>query len=185
MCIRDFAFLYPMKQPEIRLRPAHIGDLALMRHWDNQPHVWDSDPDDDWDWENQLQLDPVWRQQLMAELDGRPFGFVQIIDPLEEETHYWGDVPPNLRAIDIWIGEADLLGKGYGKVMMEQALALCFAAPEVEAVLIDPLATNLRAQRFYLSLGFMFIERRVFYDSDCAVMRLERAGWEKYLASKK
>jgi aminoglycoside 6'-N-acetyltransferase len=34
-------------------------------------------------------------------------GFVQIIDPAREESHYWGDAPGGLRAIDIWIGEAD------------------------------------------------------------------------------
>jgi aminoglycoside 6'-N-acetyltransferase len=30
---------------------------------------------------------------------------IQIIDPAQEETHYWGDVEAELRAIDIWIGE--------------------------------------------------------------------------------
>ncbi len=45
----------------------------------------------------------------MAEIDGRAVGFVQAIDPAREESHYWGDVPEALRAIDIWIEEeADL-----------------------------------------------------------------------------
>src|SRR5688500_11521018 len=98
----------------IKLRAANINDLSVLRHWDEQPHVLASDPNDDWDWETELENNPEWREQLIAELDGRPLGFVQIIDPLSEETHYWGDrVEPNLRAIDIWIGEAGDLGKGY------------------------------------------------------------------------
>ena len=43
---------------------------------------------------------------------------MQIIDPLAEPTHYWGEVEPNLRALDIWIGEKDALGRGYGTAMM-------------------------------------------------------------------
>jgi len=161
----------------IQLRPADIADLALLRHWDEQPHVLESDPNDDWEWETELLRDPDWREQLIAELDGRPIGFVQIIDPAREESHYWGDVPDNLRAIDIWIGEAEDTGKGYGSEMMRLALRRCFADPAVEAVLIDPLASNTAAHRFYERLGFRFVERRQFGEDDTFVYRLERAGF--------
>lgn len=164
----------------IILRPATIGDLELLRHWDEQPHVVASDPNDDWHWEDELGKQYDWREQLVAELNGRPIGYVEIIDPLLEEEHYWGTgIEPNLRAIDIWIGEADCLGKGYGTRMMRLALERCFAPPEVTAVIIDPLASNTDAHRFYERLGFKFVERRQFGDDDCFVYRLERAGWEK------
>ena len=54
---------------------------------------------------------PDWRELLIAEREGRPVGFVQIIDPLEEETHCSSEVAPDLRAIDIWIGEEQDLGR--------------------------------------------------------------------------
>jgi aminoglycoside 6'-N-acetyltransferase len=162
----------------MRLRPATLADVPLLRHWDEQPHVIESDPNDDWSWEDEIGLDPEFREQLIAELDGRPIGFVQIIDPAKESTHYWGDVPENLRAIDIWIGEERDLGRGYGTAMMQLALERCFADPAVTAVLIDPLASNERAIRFYQRLGFRFVERRTFGLDDCAVHRLERVEWE-------
>ncbi|MEM6454890.1 MAG: GNAT family N-acetyltransferase [Acidobacteriota bacterium] len=161
----------------IHLRPATIDDLALVRHWDAQPHVQASDPDDDWDWETELRHEPDWREQLVAACDGRPIGFVQIIDPAREESHYWGDCGPNLRAIDIWIGEASDLGRGYGTRMMQLALARCFAPLAVERVLIDPLVTNTDARRFYERLGFAFVEERWFDRSHCAVYQLDRATW--------
>ena len=160
--------------PEIRLRPAHSSDLDLLRHWDEQPHTVASDPNDDWGWETELARDPPWREQLIAEVDGRPVGFLQIIDPAEEDSRYWGDAPPNLRAIDIWIGEASDLNRGYGTAMMRLAIARGFAAPEVTAILIDPLASNTAAHRFYERLGFRFVERRRFGGDDCFVYRLER-----------
>jgi aminoglycoside 6'-N-acetyltransferase len=158
----------------MHLRPATPADLPLLQRWDEQPHVVESDPNDDWGWEAELQRNPDWREQLVAEVDGRPVGFIQIIDPAREDSHYWGEVAPNLRAIDIWIGEQADLGKGYGTRMMQLALARCFAAPEVTAVLIDPLASNTRAHRFYERLGFRFVERRRFNQDDCCVYRLER-----------
>lgn len=159
------------------LRAATLADLPLLRRWDEKPHVRASDPNDDWDWEVELGRAPPWREQLIAEEKGRPIGFLQILDPALEESHYWGAVPENLRAIDIWIGEEADLGRGYGTEMMRLALARCFADPQVEAVLLDPLASNIRAHRFYERLGFRFVERRRFGEDDCFVYRLGRNRW--------
>ncbi len=158
----------------ITLRDATPADRSLLDHWDQQPHVIDSDPNDDWHWETELARQPTWREQLIAELDARPIGFVQIIDLALEESHYWGDCAPHLRAIDIWLGEVSDLGKGYGTIVMRLAIARCFAAPEVTAIIIDPLASNTRAHRFYERLGFRFVERRSFGEDDCFVYRLGR-----------
>jgi aminoglycoside 6'-N-acetyltransferase len=162
----------------IALRPATLADLPLLQHWDEQPHVLVSDPNDDWGWGTELAYSPEWREQLIAECDGRPIGFVQIIDPAREDSHYWGNIVEGFRAIDIWIGEADELGKGYGTAMMKLALARCFSNPDVHAVLIDPLANNTRAHRFYERLGFRFIEHRSFGEDDCFVYRLDRIDWK-------
>jgi aminoglycoside 6'-N-acetyltransferase len=161
----------------LSFRPATMADLELLRRWDEEPHVVASDPNDDWAWETELGRLPDWREQLIAEVGGRAVGFVQIIDPQREESGYWGDVVENLRAIDLWIGNKADLGKGYGTRMMELALARCFADPAVSAVLVDPLASNTRAHRFYERLGFRFIERRRFGEDECAVYRLNRADY--------
>ena len=156
------------------LRPATPADEPLLRRWDEAPHVVASDPNDDWGWESELARSPDWREQLIAEVDARPIGFVQIIDPAREESRYWGDIGDNLRAIDLWIGDAADLGRGYGTRIMQLALERCFADPAVRAVLIDPLASNTAAHRFYERLGFRFVERRRFGADDCFVYRLER-----------
>ena len=158
------------------LRPATPADAPLLRSWDEAPHVVASDPNDEWGWETELARRPDWREQLIAEVDGRPVGFVQIIDPAREESRYWGEVAGHLRAIDLWIGDEADLGRGYGTRIMELALERCFADPAVRAVLIDPLASNTAAHRFYEHLGFRFVERRRFGADDCFVYRVERPG---------
>ncbi len=159
------------------LRDATVADLPLLERWDEDPDVIDSDSNDEWHWADELARTPPWREQLVIEADGVPVGFVQIIDPEIEETHYWGDCGPGLRAIDIWIGEAEHRGRGIGGEAMRLAIARCFAPPEVTAILIDPLVSNVDAIRFHERLGFAFVERRQFGADDCHVMRLERAVW--------
>jgi aminoglycoside 6'-N-acetyltransferase len=161
----------------ITLRTATMADLDLLKGWDEKPHVVESDPNDDWQWETELSRVVSWRDQLIAELDGVPIGFVQILDPAEEDTHYWGDVPANVRAVDIWIGEEAYLNKGHGTEIMKLVIERCFAPPEVAAILIDPLVSNTRSHRFYQRLGFAPIERRSFGEDDCLVHRLDRAVW--------
>ena len=165
--------------PTMRLRPATPDDLGLLQRWDVAPHIIASKGTEDWGWERELVRRPDWREQLIAEVEDSPIGFIQIIDPAREDGHYWGDCPAGLRAIDIWIGEEKFLGRGLGTVMMRLAIDRCFADPTVDGILIDPMASNDRARRFYERLGFRFVEYRSFGDDDCAVYRLDRAIWSR------
>jgi len=161
----------------VRLRDATINDLQVLKHWDEQPHVIASAPNEVWDWEQELPRKHSWRELLIAEVNGRPIGFIQIIDPAVEETHYWGDITEGYRAIDIWIGESSDIGKGYGHAMMTEALNICFRDKDVHSVLIDPLSSNTAAIRFYERIGFRFIEDRRFDEDDCKVYMITRNEW--------
>ena len=161
----------------ITLRPAVLADMEVLKYWDTQAHVMESDPNDDWNWEKELTFEPNWRQQLMAEKEGLPIGFLQIIDPQLEETHYWGNIGSGYKAIDIWIGLSENIGKSYGTQMMTQALDLCFENPEIKEVIIDPLISNKKAIRFYTKLGFEPVEKKYFGDDFCLVMTMKRERW--------
>ena len=170
----------------VRLRPAVPADAALLHAWDREPHVIRAVTDDptaeeafiDADWEQEISDQSPVSYFLIGEENGRPVGAMQVIDPHLEHTHYWGEIEPNLRALDIWLGPADALGRGIGTAMMAQAIDACFADPVVTAIVIDPLASNGEAHRFYQRLGFRPVERRLFGPDDCLVHRLERAQWE-------
>jgi aminoglycoside 6'-N-acetyltransferase len=164
----------------MHLRRATRADLALLKDWDSKPHVAAATgADGAFDWEGELGRDPNWREMLIAEKDGRALGVLQIIDPAAEETHYWGEIESGLRAIDIWIGEEGDLGRDYGTGMMRLALERCFSNAAVGAVLVDPLARNSGACRFYERLGFRPVGRRTFGHDDCMVYRLDRHAWQR------
>jgi len=182
--------LSPSPLDRLRLRPATLKDVATLTGWDRQPHViaCSSDrPDLDVafngiDWPAELADLESGISTSIAEMrtkDGdQPIGVIQVCDPHTEPSHYWGEIEPGLRAVDIWIGPAEALGRGYGTQMMTLALDAAFGEPSARAVVIDPLNSNTAAHRFYRRLGFVEVGRRVFNDEDdCLIMRLERADW--------
>ncbi len=153
----------------------------MLIHWDQQPHVMLSDNNDSWEWSPEdLAVNPPWRSLWITQVDGRDVGVIQIIDPEQEDTHYWGQMPPNQRALDIWIGEASDLGHGYGTEFMKMALAYCFSDQEVEAVWVDPLESNRRVHPFYESLGFSYVEHRWFDQDFCRIFRIDRSTYLSY-----
>lgn len=169
----------------VRLRPATSADAEQLEQWSRQRHViaaTTDDPNADRAFEGAIWADELAAQSdvsryWIAELGGRAIGALQISDPQLEPTHYWGDVPADLRTLDIWIGEPVALGHGYGEQMLRLALRDCFESAAVTAIWIDPLASNTRAHRFYERLGFERVERRSFGEDDCLVYRLTRAAW--------
>jgi aminoglycoside 6'-N-acetyltransferase len=163
----------------ITLRKATAEDIPLLRYWDQQPHKKEADPNSDWQWETEIPKDAPWRHQLIAEVDGRPLGYVEILHCADDPEQYWGDVPDSWMAIDIWIGEAGDIGRGMGTHMLQLALAKCFQNANIDTVVLDPLASNGRARRFYEKNGFRFVEERWFGNDCTAVYKIERSEWNQ------
>ena len=180
---------YPETMPlsptvSVNLRAATVADAPMLAEWDLQPHVIACSSDDPETevafggiaWIEEITASAYDSHYVIAEVEGEPVGVMQICDPHTEPTHYWGDIEPGLRAIDIWIGPPEWLNRGVGTQMMRQMIARCFAEPGVTAIVIDPLNSNTAAHRFYRRLGFQVVERRMFADDDCLIMRLEKTA---------
>lgn len=179
----------------VALRDATPDDIATLERWDRDPVVLAAhghttqEPDADWveefDFIQRFGSD-VWELLIAVVRDDsddrpaseRPIGVIRIIDPEQEPTGYWAPAEPNLKAIDIWIGEPDARGQGFGTAMMTSALDRCFGSRSTTAVVIDPLASNERAIRFYRRVGFVPVGPRRFDDDDCLVMRIDRESWQ-------
>lgn len=173
----------------LTLRAATPADIPILQRWDRDPTViaaTTDDPDvtvafgEENDWVENINLyqRDVW-EYWIAEIDGRAIGAMQMCDPCREPTHYWGDIEPNLRALDIWIGEPDARGRGYGEMMMRLAIAMAFESPAVTAIIVDPLNSNPRAHKFYQRIGFVPTHRQSFEDEedDCLIHKLTREAW--------
>lgn len=81
----------------LRLRRATHDDVAVLERWDTDPDVIAATTDDDstgrafggLDWSDEISQDSDVSYHLIAEVDGRPVGAMQVCDPHAEPTHYW------------------------------------------------------------------------------------------------
>ena len=170
------------------MRRADLADRDLLLEWDAEPDVLAAGSDaergdhavgedaDWWDWDSvlaeELDHEEVW---LAIEDDG-PSGIIVLLDAAKDPTRYWGDVELGTWALDIWIGRPDRRGRGLGTGMLRWAIDRCFSVHGAERILIDPLATNVRAIELYRRVGFTDVGPRMFGNDRCFVLELKRPG---------
>ena len=129
-------------------------DLPLLRAWLRTPEVvrWWGDPVEQ---SALLQADLSEPRMVMHIVcfEGRPFAYVQ-----DYAVHAWPQphfehLPRGSRAIDAFIGEPDMIGKGHGSIFL-RVVAQRLRAAGAPVVAIDPSADNVRARRAYARAGF-------------------------------
>jgi aminoglycoside 6'-N-acetyltransferase len=140
-------------------RPVVGSDIPRLNEWLRTPEVvrWWGDP------EEQAAL--LRADLLQADLDeprmvmrivsfaGKPFAYAQ-----HYAVHVWPQphfdhLPPGARAIDAFIGEPDMIGRGHGSTFL-RLLARRLIAEGAPKVAIDPDVDNMRALHAYAKAGF-------------------------------
>jgi aminoglycoside 6'-N-acetyltransferase len=126
----------------------------MLRRWLRAPEVarWWGDPDA----ESALlegDLDEPLMAMLIVAHGGRPFAYAQHYDVHSWPQPHLADLPPGARAVDSFIGEADMIGRGHGSAYLRR-LAQRLIAAGAPVVAIDPVADNQRARRAYWKAGF-------------------------------
>ena len=144
--------------------PLREEDLELMRRWLLEPHVerWWNDgvktPYPAAELEDYREAihgnDPTYR--YLAKIDGRPVGMLQhyrIGDSAEyAEALALGE---DAIGVDLFIGEADLIGRGHGPAMLRQFLRdVAFPFHGLDVCVIGPSVKNRAAIRAYEKAGF-------------------------------
>lgn len=89
-------------------------------------------------------------------VDGVEVGYIQYYSAYDfprEQGYELKGLPSSLASIDVFIGEASFIGKGFGPLLMEAFLDE-HVFKEFEAVFVDPDTANLHAIRAYEKAGF-------------------------------
>ena len=126
----------------------------MIAGWLRAEHVakWWGEP------EEQLALvtedldEPAMRQWIVSYL-GRPFAYAQAYAPLAWPQDHLGGLPDGAVAIDVFIGEPEMVGRSHGSAFL-RILAQMLIADGASVVAIDPDADNHRARRAYEKAGF-------------------------------
>jgi aminoglycoside 6'-N-acetyltransferase len=140
-------------------RAARPDDLRLLRAWLRTPEVarWWGDPDEQAAMLEEDLTEPGMVMRIVS-FDAKPFAYAQDYAVDRWPQPHFAGLPPGSRAIDSFIGEPEMIGRGHGSVYL-RLLAERLQAEGAPAVAIDPAADNMRARRGYAKAGF--VENRI------------------------
>jgi aminoglycoside 6'-N-acetyltransferase len=139
--------------PDYAFRPMTSADLGLIGRWLTNAHVreWWGDPDEQYALVSG-DLDEPAMDQFIVTVQGRDFAYLQCYD-LTAWNSGFGAQPEGTRGIDLFIGEADLIGRRHGSALIRHFVdeRLAAGAPRI---VTDPDPANARAIRAYEKSGF-------------------------------
>ena len=144
----------PGRADAYSFRPATADDLPRLRAWLRAPNVasWWGDPEREAATLEE-DLEEPCMTMLIVSFQGRPFAYVQHYPVDAWPQPHFAHLPPGSRAVDAFIGEPDMLGRGHGSIFLRR-LAEQLRAEGAPAVAIDPDVENARARRAYERAGF-------------------------------
>jgi aminoglycoside 6'-N-acetyltransferase len=136
------------------IRPASADDLPMLRHWLESPEArrWWGDPDFELALIEEDLGNPLMRMRIVS-WGGRPFAYVQDHDIGAWPQDHLARFPAGTRAVDTFIGEPDMLGRGHGSAYL-RLIARQLIAEGAPCVVVDPDPDNERARRAYARAGF-------------------------------
>ena len=142
------------------------GDLPLLFAWVNQPAVaqWWADVGLDLSTFQRRYLDKFaggFEFPFMVLVDKNPIGYIEYYVANRIGGGWWPDQPDGVYGIDVFIGDSEKLGKGYGSLFIRLFIDSLFVKPEIKKIIIDPAIDNHRAIRCYQKVGFQPVGVRV------------------------
>ena len=126
----------------------------MLSVWLRTPEVarWWGDPDE----QAALLRADLSEPRMVMEIvlfGGKPFAYAQNYDVHIWPQPHFASLPPGSRAIDAFIGEPGMIGRGHGGAFLK-ALALRLKRAGAPVVAIDPDVENIRARRAYGNASF-------------------------------
>ncbi|RPJ46129.1 MAG: N-acetyltransferase [Chloroflexi bacterium] len=135
-------------------------DYALLARWLTDPRVLEYYEGRD----NPFPLEKVkekYAPRVLAaesvipcimEYECKPAGYLQFYPA--DSAEYQFDGHGNVYALDLFIGEPDLWGRGLGTQFVRLLLCYLFEQKDADWVILDPHGNNARAIRAYEKCGF-------------------------------
>lgn len=135
-------------------RPVAKEDLSLLEVWLRTPEVirWWGQPEEQATLLREDLDEPAMVMQIVS-FGGKPFAYAQHYAVHTWPQAHFASLPPGSRAIDAFIGEPDILGKGHGSVFL-RFLAGQLRHEGAPVVAIDPDIQNHRTRRAYEKARF-------------------------------
>lgn len=150
------------KMYQIKFKQLSFEDIPLIYEWFNLPHVRAYYSLRSWSKDEVLQkLEPYLTGEkpvlgFIIKINNQPIGYIQqykVIDFPWDNQDLPNEIINNSAGIDLFIGNSDFLGKGFGYKIIKQFLNEQIW-PRFNYCIVDPQINNKPAIRCYEKLGF-------------------------------
>lgn len=135
-------------------RPVIESDLPQLEAWLQAPETvtWWGKPGEQAELLRADLDEPLMQMELVL-FNGNSFAYAQNYEVHSWPQPYLDRLPTGSRAIDTFIGEPTMIGRGHGSAYL-RILALRLQAEGAPVIAIDPTDSNLRAIRACKNAGF-------------------------------
>lgn len=123
---------------------------------------------------------PAWIRPWRIDLDGRPIGYAQDYDALQDGD-VWSQVDgvgPGTRGVDLLIGEEDVVNRKHGRAAIRALTALLFTEDACERVVADPHPDNWGAIIAFQKAGYRERGRHRFPSGQVMVLTAAKSVWK-------
>ena len=146
---------------KIRFRPLVRGDFPLFIRWLGAPHVsrWWKEPATVEHVESKYGPGADGKDKtamFIVESDETPVGFIQSYKVDDYPEHAASVRLPGSIGVDLFIGEKDYVGKGYGSALLKAFISDVVPRkyPDARQVVADPSIKNLASIHAFEKAGF-------------------------------
>lgn len=152
---------------DIAFRKLQLTDLPRMHSWLNSPHVreW-------YDRDKESTLEEITKRYGPKIRGEKPTGCYLVLyrnKPAAYIQTYkvndWPDFGDHVgyddatASVDLFIGETNLMGKGFGSLLLRKFLQeIVFSNPDTHTCIIGPEPSNTRAIKAYEKVGFRYVK---------------------------
>ncbi len=140
------------------LKPLQEKNIPLLYSWTQQAHVaeWWRDKVDlaSFTVKYQAKISHPYKHPFIIEYNNKAIGYIETYQADKIGNGWWLDQPAGTWGIDIFIGELEYIGKGFGSRLLKQIVRKLFQDQSIKKIIIDPAPDNLRAIRCYEKVGF-------------------------------
>ena len=142
-------------QSQLSFERVEVAHIPILFHWLNAAHIkgfYDKGYSSEEEVGAKYLTPSDSVERLLVSIHGVPFGYIQYyqVGPTHEYAQYRASCGKTV-GIDLFIGEAAFLGRGYGRKMVEKLIATLDR--DVHRIIVDPCIDNLSVQ-FFEKCGF-------------------------------
>lgn len=161
----------------IYFKPLEESDFNFIESWLQEPHVQKTWGNEKWEESYEKYLFKISSdsiKQFIIKDDNNPIGYIQYYWASKVGDGWWEGFDDNTVGFDLYIGNPNYLGKGYGNAIVKEFINLLFKDFKISRIIADPSPRNEKIINLLKRNGFISSGEIQTPDGPALFMELKR-----------